>query len=95
MYGWDTLVLLQHLLDEGLTKTAIAQRFGVSHRVIYHWISVFVQQRSTTTLPRRLGRCARVRQAKVVQLIELAFRSITRPALRLVIGRADTCQLQD
>ena len=38
MYGWDTLVLLQHLLDEGLSKTAIAQRLGVSRRVIYHWI---------------------------------------------------------
>ena len=39
MYGWDTLVLLQHLLDEGLSKTAIAQRLGVSRRVIYHWIA--------------------------------------------------------
>ena len=39
MYGWDTLVLLQHLLDEGLSKTAIAQRLGVSRRVIYHWIT--------------------------------------------------------
>jgi len=38
VYGWDTLVLLQHLLDEGLSKTAIAQRLGVSRRVIYHWI---------------------------------------------------------
>lgn len=39
MYGWDTLVLLQHLLDEGLSKTAIAQRLGVSRGVIYHWIN--------------------------------------------------------
>lgn len=39
MYGWDTLVLLQHLLDEGLSKTAIAQRLGVSRRVIYHWLA--------------------------------------------------------
>ena len=39
MYGWDTLVLLQHLLDQGLSKTAIAQRLGVSRRVIYHWIA--------------------------------------------------------
>lgn len=39
MYGWDTLVLLEHLLDEGLTKTAIAQRLGVSRRVIYHWLA--------------------------------------------------------
>ena len=39
MYGWDSLVLLQHLLDEGLSKTAIAQRLGVSRRVIYHWLA--------------------------------------------------------
>ena len=38
MYGWDSLVLLQHLLDDGLSKTAIAQRLGVSRRVIYHWL---------------------------------------------------------
>lgn len=38
MFGWDTLVLLKHLLDEGLTKTDIAKRLGVSRRVIHHWI---------------------------------------------------------
>jgi transposase len=32
-------VLLQHLLDEGLSKTAIARRLGVSRRVIYHWLA--------------------------------------------------------
>jgi transposase len=39
VYGWDSLVLLQHLLDDGLSKTAIAQRLGVSRRVIYHWLA--------------------------------------------------------
>lgn len=39
MYGWDTLVLLQHLLEAQRSKTAIAQRLGVSRRVIYHWIA--------------------------------------------------------
>jgi transposase len=38
VFGWDTLVLLKHLLDEGLTKTDIAKRLGVSRRVIHHWI---------------------------------------------------------
>ena len=33
MYGWDTLVLLRHLLEQGLSKTAIAARLGVSRRV--------------------------------------------------------------
>jgi transposase len=39
VHGWDTLVVLKHLLDEGLSKTAIAQRLGVSRRIIYHWLA--------------------------------------------------------
>lgn len=39
MYGWDTLVLLKHLLEEGLSKTAIAERVGVSRRTVYHWLA--------------------------------------------------------
>ena len=39
MYGWERLVLLRHLLDEGLPKTEIAARLGVSRRLIYHWIA--------------------------------------------------------
>ena len=38
MYGWDRLVLLKHLLEQGLNKTAIADRLGVSRRLIYHLI---------------------------------------------------------
>ncbi len=38
MYGWERLVLLKHLLEEGLKKTAIAERLGVSRRVVHHWI---------------------------------------------------------
>ena len=38
MYGWERLVLLKHLLEEGLKKTAIAERLGVSRRLVYHWI---------------------------------------------------------
>jgi len=38
VYGWDTLVLLKHLLDEGLSKTAIATRLGISRRLVYYLI---------------------------------------------------------
>lgn len=38
MYGWERLVLLKHLLEEGLKKTAIAERLGVSRRLVHHWI---------------------------------------------------------
>lgn len=53
MYGWDTLVLLQHLLDAGLSKTAIAQRLGVSRRVIYHWLATGQLQRDLDAPPPR------------------------------------------
>ena len=39
MYGWDTLVLLRHLLEQGLSKIAIAARLGVSRRVLYDWLA--------------------------------------------------------
>ena len=54
MYGWDTLVLLQHLLDDGLSKSAIAERLGVSRRVIYHWLATGQLTRDVDTpMPRR------------------------------------------
>lgn len=53
MYGWDSLVLLQHLLDEGLSKTAIAQRLGVSRRVVHHWIATGQLRRDVDTAPPR------------------------------------------
>ena len=53
MYGWDSLVLLQHLLDEGLSKTAIAQRLGVSRRIVHHWIATGQLTRDVDTAPPR------------------------------------------
>jgi len=53
VYGWDTLVLLKHLLDEGLSKTAIAHRLGVSRRVIYYWLATGQVDRECEAPPRR------------------------------------------
>lgn len=55
MFGWDTLVLLKHLLDEGLTKTDIAKRLGVSRRVVHHWIQTGQLERDLeSAAPRRM-----------------------------------------
>lgn len=56
MYGWDTLVLLKHLLDEGLSKAAIAERLGVSRRSVHHWIATGQLDRDLSTLPPRVSR---------------------------------------
>lgn len=38
MYPRETRVLLRHYLEQGVGKTELARRFGVSRRTIYHWI---------------------------------------------------------
>lgn len=53
MYGWATLVLLTHLLDEGLSKTAVAERLGVSRRLVHHWIATGQLARDLDDLPAR------------------------------------------
>ena len=49
MYGWDTLVLLKHLLEQGLTKTAIATRLGVSRRLVYYLIATGQLERNLSS----------------------------------------------
>lgn len=39
VYKWKSLVLVEHLLDQGLSKTAIARQLGVSRRTVYHWLT--------------------------------------------------------
>lgn len=54
MYGRDTLVLLRHYLDLGLSKTAIAHQLGVSRRALYHWLTTGQLDRDVDpALPRR------------------------------------------
>lgn len=38
MIGWRKRVLLRHYLDEGMSKTELAAKLGISLRTIYHWI---------------------------------------------------------
>src|SRR3984885_6361919 len=38
MYSRETRVLLRHYLEQGVGKTELARRFGVSRRTVYHWI---------------------------------------------------------
>jgi len=38
MHSRETRVLLRHYLEQGLSKTELAKRFGISRRTVYHWI---------------------------------------------------------
>lgn len=44
-------MLLRHLLDQGLKKTDIAARLGVSRGVIYHWLRTGQLDREVDALP--------------------------------------------
>lgn len=49
--GWERLVLLRHVLDEGLKKTDIEGRLGVSRGLIDHWLRTGQLDRELDTLP--------------------------------------------
>jgi transposase len=38
MYGREKRVLLRHYLEQGLTKSELAEKLGIHRRTIYHWI---------------------------------------------------------
>lgn len=38
MHGWEQRVFVKHYMEQGLTKTAIAERVGVSRRTLYYWL---------------------------------------------------------
>lgn len=76
VYGWERLVLLRHLLDEGLTKAAIAERLGVSRRVIYYWLESGQLDRDVTTpLPPRARRTGPPKLAPYTPIIEARLAS--------------------
>ena len=82
MYGWERLVVLRHLLDQGLSKTAIARQTGVSRRLIYHLLK-------TGQLDRDLGAPGpRTRAQRPVKLAPyqpiIAARLATYPELSSV-----------
>ena len=67
MYGWERLVLLRHLLDEGLKKTDIAARLGVSRGLNYHWLRTGQLDRELDALPAHRMRVTGPSQARAVR----------------------------
>jgi transposase len=56
VYGWDTLVLLKHLLEQKVNKTAIAARLGISRGLVYHLIRTGQLDRDLSEPVARRGR---------------------------------------
>src|SRR5215207_5109654 len=69
VYGWERLVLLRHLLDQGLKKTDIAARLGVSRGLIYHWLRTGQLDRELDTLPAHVAEPSRSASVEWARLI--------------------------
>ena len=84
MYTRDTLVLLKHFLDSGLSKTAIADQLGISRRLVHHLIATGHLERDLGdgAVPRIRGTAAVAKLAAVTPLIETRLQ--TYPALSSV-----------
>lgn len=63
MIGWESRVLLRHYLDEGLSKTEIAERLRISRKTVGRWIRSGeldrdldepVRYKARTPVPRKL-----------------------------------------
>lgn len=83
MYGWDTLVLLKHLLEQGLKKTAIAERLGISRRLVYHLIETGQLERDLSTPVERRTRTPHPAKLEPYKEI-ITTRLLTYPELSAV-----------
>lgn len=52
MIGWEKHVLLKHYLEQGLSKTAIAEKLGINRRTIARWIAAGELERDVDEVPR-------------------------------------------
>lgn len=55
MIGWVKRVILRHCLEQGMTKTAVAEKYGVSRRTIHHWIQTGQLDRDLSSETVRYG----------------------------------------
>lgn len=60
MHGWGTRMLLKECLDQGVSKTELSRRFGVSRRTIYEWIETGQLDRDLSAGATRYSRRAPV-----------------------------------
>ena len=83
MIGWESRVLFRHYLTEGLSKTAIAERLGISRRTVTRWIQSGELDRDLEEPPRYRPRPP-VRAARALRVPRIP-RPVKR-AIRAVPG---------
>lgn len=83
VYGWERLVLLRHLRDQGLKKTDIPARLGVSRGLSYHWLRTGQLDRELPALPAHRRRVTAPAKLASFQPI-IDARLSTYPALSAV-----------
>lgn len=82
MYRREKRVLLRHYLEQGFTKTALAEKLGISRRTVYHWIETgqlereldeeVVRYRSRPPIKRKLDPYRGIVQARLEGFPELS-----------------------
>lgn len=82
MYGREKRVLLREYLDQGLTKTELARKLGISRATIYHWIQTGqldrdlddqqVHYKPRPPVPRKIDRYRGLIQARLEEFPRLS-----------------------
>jgi len=86
MIGWEKRVLPRHYLEQGMTKTAVAERLGVSRRTVDHWIETgqldwdvsekTVRYGPRTSVPRNIDAYKGIIVSRLAEYPELAAKRL-------------------
>jgi transposase len=82
MYGRRQRVLLRHYLEQGLSKTDLAEQLGISRRTVYHWVATGqldreldndpVRYRPRPTVERKVDRFRGLLEARLAEFPRLS-----------------------
>ena len=100
MYSRETRVLLRHYLEQGVGKTELARRFGVSRRTVYHWIETAqldrdlddkaVSYRPRPPVPRKLDPYRGIIQARLQTYPRLSAQRVFEEIRSAGVSRSST-----
>ena len=80
MHGLGTRMLLKECLDQGVSKTELSRRFGVSRRTIYEWIETGQLDRDLSAGATRYSRRAPRSSSDSRASLKWGTKKATRPS---------------